>query len=148
MSSTESPLAGVAVLVADDNEDGAELLQLMLERQGARVQIALTGREALERLQTFTPQALLLDITLPDMDGFELLQAIRALAGFEHTPAVAVTGRSAERDKEKALTAGFAAHVVKPFDVAALVDAIAKLARASSAPHHASPVAAGLGSTE
>lgn len=145
MSSTESLLAGVAILVADDNEDGAELLQLMLERHGARVQIAGTGRKAVELLETFTPQVLLLDISLPDMDGFELLQAIRALAGFEHTPALAVTGRSAERDKEKAAKAGFAAHVVKPFDVAALVDAIGKLAReSSSAPRDA----AGLGSTE
>lgn len=130
MSSTESTLAGVAILVADDNEDGAELLQLMLERHGARVQTAGTGRQALALLETFSPQALLLDISLPDMDGFELLGAIRAVAGFEHTPAVAVTGRSAERDKDQVLTAGFAAHVVKPFDAAALVDAIAKLAGA------------------
>lgn len=133
MSSTESALAGVAILIADDNEDGAELLQLMLERHGARVQTAATARQALALLQTFTPQALLLDITLPDMDGFELLGAIRAVAGFEHTPAVAVTGRSAERDKEKVLSAGFAAHVVKPFDAVALVDAIGKLAGVSSA---------------
>jgi CheY-like chemotaxis protein len=129
MSSTESPLAGVAVLVADDNEDGAELLQLMLERQGARVQTATTGREALDVLQTFTPQVLLLDITLPDMDGFELLQAVHALPGFEHTPAVAVTGRSADRDKAKGAAAGFAVHVVKPFDAEALVHLVRTLAR-------------------
>jgi CheY-like chemotaxis protein len=143
MSSTEAPLRDVAILVADDNEDGAELLQLMLQRHGARVQIVATGRQALETLQTFRPHVLLLDITLPDMDGLELLQAIRAIAGFEHTPAIAVTGRSSERDRAETATAGFTVHLVKPFDVAALVDAIGKLAGASSAPRDTTTVAAG-----
>jgi DNA-binding response OmpR family regulator len=129
MSSTEAPLRDVAILVADDNEDGAELLQLFLERQGARVQIAGTGRQALEALATFKPEVLLLDITLPDMDGFELLVAVRALAGFEATPAIAVTGRSSERDKASVEAAGFARHFVKPFDVHELGQAIVQLAR-------------------
>jgi two-component system chemotaxis response regulator CheY len=72
---------------------------------------------------------LLLDITLPDMDGFELLVAVRALAGFEATPAIAVTGRSSERDKASVEAAGFARHFVKPFDVHELGQAIVQLAR-------------------
>jgi len=130
MSSSELPIAGAAILVADDDADSAELLELMLERKGARVQTAATGEEALDRLRTFAADVLLLDLTLPDLDGFELLKAIRAMPGFEHTPAVAVTGRSTERDKTTAAAAGFAGYVVKPFDLEALVHLVRTLAPA------------------
>ena len=129
MSSPESSVFGAAILVADDDEDGAELLELVLHRKGARVEKAGTGKEALDRLRTFTPQVLLLDLTLPDLDGFELLKAIRATPGFEHTPAVAVTGRSSDLDKTKAAAAGVASYVVKPFDIEALVRLVNTLAR-------------------
>ena len=133
MSSTESPLAGAAILVADDDGDGAELLELILEQKGARVKTAATGEQALDVLRTFTPDVLLLDLRLPDMDGVELLHMIRAMPGFEHTPAVAVTGRSTERDKTTAAAAGFAGYLVKPFDLEALVHLVCTLASAEGA---------------
>ncbi|GAC1524838.1 MAG: hypothetical protein NVS3B10_24030 [Polyangiales bacterium] len=128
MSSTEATLAGASILVADDDDDGGELLELLLDRNGARVERASTGADALVRLRTFTPDVLLLDLTLPDQDGFELLKAIRAMSGFEHTPAIAVTGRSTDRDRKMALSAGFASYVVKPFDIGGLVELVAHLA--------------------
>lgn len=133
MSSTESSLAGAAILVADDDEDGTELLALLLGREGARVETAATGEDALRRLRTFAPDVLLLDLTLPDLDGFELLKAIRAMPGFERTAAVAVSGRSTEHDKAMALAAGFASYVVKPFELEALVDLVRTLARPEGA---------------
>ena len=126
-SSHESPLAGAALVVADDHADSADLLEMVLARAGAQVRTARTGDEVLELIKTFRADAFLLDITLPDMDGYELLEAIRAVPGFATTPAVAVTGHAGERDDAKASGQGFAVHIVKPFDRLALVGVIAKL---------------------
>jgi CheY-like chemotaxis protein len=135
MSSSESQLAGAAIVVADDHADSADLLAMMLEREGADARTAGNGREVLDLLASFRPDVFLLDITLPDMDGYQLLQAIREVPGFDRTPAVAVTGHAYERDKERATAAGFAVHVMKPFDREALLHVVAELvpARAASA---------------
>jgi CheY-like chemotaxis protein len=121
-------LARKAVLVADDNADNAELLEVILGNEGADVRTAATAREVLDLLATsWRPDALLLDISLPDMDGYALLEAIRNKPLFHDVPAVAVTGRAYERDKQRAADAGFAIHVTKPFDGEALVHVVARL---------------------
>lgn len=130
MSSSVSPpalLAGTSIVVADDHADSAELLQLVLQAAGADVRTAGCGQEVLDLLGTFEPDAFLLDITLPDMDGYELLTAIRALPGFAQTPAVAVTGHDAERDGARGSAAGFSAHILKPFRRDALLHLVAEL---------------------
>lgn len=132
MTSEESPLAGAALLVADDHVDSAELLEIVLARAGANVRTAATGAEVLELIKTFPADVFLLDITLPDMDGYELLAAIRAVPGFAKTPAVAVTGHAQERDEAKATVVGFSAHILKPFDRLALIKSVAELFQASA----------------
>jgi CheY-like chemotaxis protein len=123
----ERSLTGISVVVADDHVDSAELLELLLAASGADVRIVHTGADALELLETFKPNVLLLDITLPDMDGYELLERIRGIPGLETVPAVAVTGHAQERDRERAKKAGFAVHAVKPIDTEALIHLVAKL---------------------
>ena len=83
-------LTGTAVLVAEDNVDDREILEYLLGQHGGAVRSARTAREALEALLTWTPDVLLLDISMPDMDGFELLATIRGVARLRQVPAVAV----------------------------------------------------------
>jgi CheY-like chemotaxis protein len=114
-------LAGVSLVVADDHEDSADLLAMVLESAGADVRTGNNAAEVIELLRTFTPDLLLLDITLPDMDGYELLARVRALPGLANAIAVAVTGHASERDRARSQEAGFAVHVTKPFDNETLV---------------------------
>src|SRR4051812_34090270 len=95
-------LANLSIVVVDDHVDSAELLEILLESSGARVRIAHTGTSALDLLATVKPDVLLLDITLPDMDGYELLQRIRTIEGLASVPAIAMTGHTAERDRKRA----------------------------------------------
>ena len=125
-SALGSPLAGTTVIVADDNADSADLLEIVLAHAGASVRKAGSGAEVLELMRTVRADVFLLDISLPDMNGYELLDAIRAVPGFAKTPAVAVSGH-APRDDDRAGEAGFAVHMVKPLDRIALVHAVAEL---------------------
>jgi signal transduction histidine kinase/CheY-like chemotaxis protein len=106
------------VLVVDDNRDAAETLGLLLERLGAVVAVAHSGRVALERLVEFRPSAVLLDIGMPDMDGYEVARRIRALppplAGVR---LIALTGWGQDHDQREAWAAGFDHHMVKPPDL-------------------------------
>jgi CheY-like chemotaxis protein len=122
-------LTGVAVLVAEDNFDDREILEYLLGQHGGTVRSATTGREALEALLTWTPDVLLLDISMPDMDGFELLATIRGVARLRRVAAVAVTAHAYDRDRRRCLDAGFVEHVAKPYDADVLVDLVARLAR-------------------
>ena len=115
-------LEGTAVLVVDDDPDNLEILGFIISAEGASVRTAGNGREALDRLSNWTPDVLLLDIDMPDMDGYELLSVIRGRADLHDVPAVAVTALGFGRDKDRAFAAGFEAHITKPFDGGALID--------------------------
>jgi signal transduction histidine kinase/PAS domain-containing protein len=108
-------LAGVealSVLVVEDNEDGREALRLMLEQRGVRVRAAADGREAIAAARAEMPHVALVDIGLPDLDGYEVARAIRALLGGGQVRLIALTGFSAQQDRSAA--AGFDEHLVKP----------------------------------
>src|ERR1019366_4542336 len=120
-------LAGVSVLLVDDEPDNSDLLGLYVESQGASVRIASSAREALEVLSSWKPDIMLLDISMPEMDGYDLLKAIRRDPALRTTPAVAVTAHVFERDKRLAAQATFSAHVSKPYDCEALVYIVQKL---------------------
>jgi CheY-like chemotaxis protein len=109
--------AGLRVLVVDDNADAAELLGELLALSGHDVRIAPDGPTALELATSFRPQAAVLDIGLPVMDGYELaLRLCDRLAG--DAPAlIAVSGYGQAADRERSRAAGFACHLVKPADV-------------------------------
>jgi PAS domain S-box-containing protein len=106
--------AGLKILVVDDNRDGADSCAMLLEASGHHVQTAYTGRQALELARVFRPHALLLDIGLPDVDGYKLAQQIRAAPWGRSAVLVAVTGWGQEQDRLRAVEAGFDHHLVKP----------------------------------
>ena len=108
------------VLVVDDNSDGAEMLAVCLRELGHDVCIALDGVEALELARGFSPALVFLDLGLPGLSGYEVIERIRQIPGCAGVPIVAVTGYARESDRARTREAGFSAHVAKPIDVARL----------------------------
>jgi CheY-like chemotaxis protein len=102
------------VLIVDDSEDAADTCATLLELSGHAVCTAYTALRALELGERFHPQALLVDIGLPDLSGYELAQRIRAAPWGQHATLIAVTGWGQEQDKRRALAAGFDHHLTKP----------------------------------
>ncbi|HEY7295478.1 MAG TPA: PAS domain-containing protein [Dehalococcoidia bacterium] len=123
-------LAGVAILVVEDDRPTRELLALVLGEQGAAVAVADSAEAALETLDRMRPALLLADIGLPGMDGYELLTAARRREAGRGLPAVALTAYAGDEDRDRALAAGYTAHLAKPLDPDALVNALAALVRA------------------
>jgi len=115
------------ILVVDDNEDAAETLALMLEREGHEVRRARDGRAALEMASEFAPEVVLLDIGLPDMTGYDLSQALRQQATTASATLIAVTGYGQDRDRGRSTSAGIDRHLVKPVDTAKLLRVIGSL---------------------
>jgi signal transduction histidine kinase len=110
------------ILIVDDNWEAADILRIALEALGHTTQIARDGESALEAARSFVPDLGLLDIGLPAMDGYHLARLLRA---DRDIPLVAVTGYGQDADRQRALDAGFATHLVKPVDLhdlARLVD--------------------------
>jgi CheY-like chemotaxis protein len=131
MSGLEYPaLQGIPVLVVDDDADSREMLALVLERSGARVFMAESASEAVIAFQTECPSVLLLDLGLPDEDGFRLLQRLRALVprGGE-IPAIALTGYGSPEDREQTRAGGFQAHLVKPVALSEMLESVVRLLR-------------------
>jgi len=117
------------VLVAEDNELNSELLLQLLVRRGHQVQLAHTGREALRLAEAQVYDLLLLDVHMPELDGFSVIQAIREreLATGTRLPVVAVTARSRREDRQRCLAAGMDDFLVKPINAAELWAAIDRL---------------------
>jgi len=111
---------GLKILVVDDNRDAADTCAMLLETSGHHVQTAYTGHAALELAEDFAPHAVLLDIGLPDVSGYELAQKMRAAPWAHDITLVAVTGWGQEEDRKRALEAGFDHHLVKPIAPEAL----------------------------
>ncbi len=105
------------VMVVDDNVDAADSLALLLGLEGHQTQCAYSAAQALERVTAFAPEVVLLDIGLPDVDGYEVARRIRASPGGAAMMLVALTGYGHAEDRERALASGFQAHLVKPVDL-------------------------------
>jgi len=112
------------VLVVDDNEDAAEGLGLGLKMRGYAVRVAYSGRSALELAREFEPTVALLDIGMPEMDGYELAASLRQIPGLESVRLIAVTGFGEASDRARSRAAGFYTHLVKPADFEKIVRAI------------------------
>ncbi len=112
--------AGVRVLVVDDNADIAELLSVALELEGFQTAIAHDAHAALDRWRSFVPHAAVLDVGLPELDGYELAKTLRARYGRSAT-LIAATGYGEQRHRVKAADAGFDCHFVKPVSLHDLV---------------------------
>jgi PAS domain S-box-containing protein len=113
-------LHGITTLVVDDNRDAGDSLGEVLALLGADVRVARDGREALAAFETFQPRVVLLDIGMPDMNGYEVARAIRTRYPGAPTTLVALTGWGQEDDRRRAREAGFDHHLVKPAELDAL----------------------------
>ncbi|MGH9962116.1 MAG: response regulator [Pyrinomonadaceae bacterium] len=107
--------------------DTIDMLQRLFEMDGAIVNTARSGAEALEIVEREAFDVILSDISMPVMDGFEMLRRLRALPEGREVPVLALTGFGRTADIERVKAEGFFSHVTKPVDVAALVEILRKL---------------------
>ena len=124
-------LSDTHVLAVDDDPDALRLLKEILEAVGATVTTATSSRAALEIVATDRPDVLVADIGMPLMDGFELIQQLRAsdVRAVRDIPAAALTAYARSEDRAKALKSGFEMHLAKPIDPTELIVAVKSLAR-------------------
>ena len=116
------------VMVVDDNVDAAEMLAMFLETTGHRVAIEHHALQVVNRAQALVPDVFLLDIGLPDLDGYALARQIRAVPALAGAVLVAVTGYGDEQARQEASAAGFDHHFVKPIETAKLIALLDTLA--------------------
>jgi CheY-like chemotaxis protein/anti-sigma regulatory factor (Ser/Thr protein kinase) len=117
-------LAGVSILVVDDEIDSREVLAEILRHYGAKTRTASSAEEALAEIARSTPDILLSDIGMPVVDGYQFIRAIRERIPEHEMIALALTGLGSSNDKERALAEGFQQCIVKPVDPERLVEAI------------------------
>jgi len=113
--------AGLNVLIADDNEDAAEALSEFLRIAGHHVSTVNNGHDALRTGLSMRPDAILLDIGMPGLNGYEVARALRAAPGMEDTVLIALTGWGTDDDRSRASAAGFDHHLTKPTSAADIV---------------------------
>jgi CheY-like chemotaxis protein len=128
-------LQGTRILAVDDDRDALALLREILETTGATVTTADTGRAALAALERTIPDVLLLDLGMPEMTGFEVIERVRHSDNprIRAVPAAALTAYARSEDRTKALRSGFQLHLAKPVDPGELMAAMAALAKREKA---------------
>lgn len=117
-------LSGWIVFVVDDEPDNIGVVELVLDYHNASVRSALSGQQCLAALRNEIPSLLMLDIQMPDMSGFDLLEKIRENPAWRDIPAVAITAHVMAGDQERILAAGFDGYIPKPINALTLVDEI------------------------
>ena len=128
------PLIG-RILVVDDLNDAAATLALVCELYGAQARVARDGFEALSVGAAFLPDVVLMDISMPHMDGYESARRLRAEAWGAQVVLIALTGWGRRGDIEAARNAGFDGHLLKPVGAEALIDLITRLRAERDAAH-------------
>jgi CheY-like chemotaxis protein len=130
---------GGRILVADDNVDGAASLAALLEINGYTAYTAHDGLEAVQAAERLQPDAVLLDIGMPKLDGYEAARRIRGMPWARELPLIAVTGWGQEEDRRHSAGAGFDAHLVKPVGREHLLRVLGQLVRRRGAPRSDEP---------
>lgn len=120
------------ILYVEDNRENRNLMRRVLEAEGYAVAEAANAREALESLQTQKLDLILMDINMPDMDGYTLTAEIRSNPSYAHIPIVAVTANVMRGDRERTLEAGCDGYIQKPIDVDLLPQLIERFMRNSN----------------
>lgn len=110
-----------SVLVVDDEPDNLDLVEETLEYYGVTVKAALTGQQGLNLLHDYAPNLILLDLSMPEMDGWEFHRQVRSKDAFSKVPVIAMTAHAMVGDKERALQAGFDGYITKPISVPSLI---------------------------
>lgn len=129
MKANEVVLNGLRVLAVEDDADSLDLLAFTLKQYGIEVATAASASQALEIFAQVKPQLLILDIAMPELDGYTLLRQIRNLqaANSRQTPAIALTAMAGNDRRAEAMAAGFQVYLTKAFDLDELITAITKL---------------------
>lgn len=117
------------ILIADDRPTSRELLRLVLERAGYAVMEAEDGEQAVKKAREGNPDLVLVDLQMPELDGYGVLSLLRADVRFEHLPVVALTASAMRGDRERILEAGFTEYLAKPAAPDVLREAVARLLR-------------------
>jgi CheY-like chemotaxis protein len=115
------------VLVADDKAEGRELVRTILENDGFEVHEAVDGMDAVVQARALHPDLVILDLHMPNMDGFAAVAALRRSVEFASTPVLALTASAMMGDRERALDAGFTGYVTKPIRLSALRAEVVRL---------------------
>ena len=119
-------IRGAKVLLAEDNEINQEIAIELLEDVGLVVTVANNGKEAVEKAEQFTYDCILMDMQMPEMDGYEATRTLRKKSQFKKLPIIAMTANAMAGDREKCLEAGMNDHVSKPINIKELFDALIK----------------------
>ena len=122
---------GLKIVIADDEEHLGYMIKFKLERSGYEVIWKLDGRQALESIREERPALVILDVMMPGLTGFEVLETLKADAELKHIPVVMLTARSQESDIVRGLELGAADYMIKPFRPAELLARIKRLIQIS-----------------
>jgi CheY-like chemotaxis protein/anti-sigma regulatory factor (Ser/Thr protein kinase) len=126
--------AGVlAVLVVDDDVDAADSLALLLRMSGHESRVAYSGTTALHAAVEQRPSVVILDLSLPEMDGYELARQLRQHPQLADVPLIALSGHGEQGDRDRSLAEGFLVHLVKPVDLTGLLALLAQTSAANAA---------------
>jgi CheY-like chemotaxis protein len=125
----QNQIKGCLILLVDDNKDTLDAIRLFLEFRMAQVLSAADGQRGLDLVSRHHPKVIISDLSMPQMDGYELLEQVRELAPEEGggAPMIALTARSDSEERQKALEAGFARFLTKPVNPDQLVDQICQV---------------------
>jgi CheY-like chemotaxis protein len=124
MSSANSKISHLTILIVDDEPDSVAVASDLLAFYGAEVHTALDGRHAMEMLEKIKPDLVLSDLSMPKVDGWELIEMIRRNPATAHLPVIALTANALPKDKERGLAAGFTSYLTKPIKALTLLDDI------------------------
>ncbi|MGB9710787.1 MAG: response regulator [Thermodesulfovibrio sp.] len=105
------------ILVVDDNEDSRELVKKILKKQGFEIIEAVDGEDALAKAIAYRPDLILMDISIPKIDGYEVTRRLKSRIDFKDTPIIAFTAHAMKGDQERALEAGCDGYISKPINV-------------------------------
>ncbi|RJP47910.1 MAG: response regulator [Anaerolineaceae bacterium] len=105
------------ILYVEDNHDNRNLVRRVLEAEGYEMADASNAEDAMKKINSIHPDLILMDINMPDMDGYALTARIKATPGFGNVPIVAVTANVMRGDREKSLEAGCDGYIQKPIDI-------------------------------
>jgi CheY-like chemotaxis protein len=112
------------VLIVDDEPHNVGVAQKVLDYNGATVYTAKDGVEGLQLLSGIKPTFILLDLSMPNMDGFEMYQQVRAHSDYQHIPVIALTAHAMQKDRERVMDAGFNGYISKPFRIESFLQEI------------------------
>ncbi len=112
------------ILVVDDNQDNRELVVKILKSKGYQMIEAIDGEEALEKAIAEKPDLILMDISIPKINGYEVTRRLKSRADFKDTPIIALTAHAMKGDREKTIKAGCDGYISKPFNIHELPDQI------------------------